>query len=422
MSVMITVAAPRVPDGDPDLLRVAAGRFSAGADAMRREAAHIEQVMATTADVSWLGFAASSFKAACAVASADAKVAADAFGQAAVALATLASELQAAQDEARQAVAVAADVNARSTRAGQAYSDAIVADIRASHIAAAGGPAAPPSQAERLLATLDVLAAEAAGVQRSAAAAQERAAAAARRAAAAFDHVAAMTSSARRAPAPQPQAAGGEPGVLERLRGLKGAVWRGYVDSRRALLNGFVAGDFNRQGYQDPVREFHRVAGQFLSGLIVVGDLRDAAAAGLRLADTGGKEGKLDLGVSIFGMVPVAGDVAKGIKGGKRVVDVVEDTAGVGHTIGLLRDAAQGKGNFSLGSATRAEADALGREWVGEGYTVASDGKTLLSEDGLRQYRPPAYKPGQGKTQANFEQRPPGIKQWQSNGHLDIED
>jgi filamentous hemagglutinin len=91
---------------------------------------------------------------------------------------------------------------------------------------------------------------------------------------------------------------------------------------------------------------------------------------------------------------------------------------------GILRAAARGKGNFGVGSATAREADDLGRAWVGEGYTVASDGKTLVSESGLRQYRPPSYKPKRGSYQANFEQRFEGQRsnRWQGNAHLDITD
>ena len=97
---------------------------------------------------------------------------------------------------------------------------------------------------------------------------------------------------------------------------------------------------------------------------------------------------------------------------------------GAGKEIGILRDAAKGKGNFGLGSGTRAEADKLGKAWVGDGAKVASDGKTLVSKDGLKQYRPPSYKPRLDKTQANFEQRFSGQQsnRWQSNGHLDITD
>ena len=54
-----------------------------------------------------------------------------------------------------------------------------------------------------------------------------------------------------------------------------------------------------------------------------------------------------------------------------------------------LRDATKGKGNYGLGSATRNQADDMGRAWVGDGAKLASDEKTLVSKDGLRQYRPP---------------------------------
>jgi hypothetical protein len=86
----------------------------------------------------------------------------------------------------------------------------------------------------------------------------------------------------------------------------------------------------------------------------------------------------------------------------------------------ILREAAAGKGNFGIGTATAEEAAEAGEAWVGQGAKVASDGKTLVSENGLRQYRPPSLKPNLGKVQANFESRPVPSGQWQSNGHLDI--
>jgi filamentous hemagglutinin len=94
---------------------------------------------------------------------------------------------------------------------------------------------------------------------------------------------------------------------------------------------------------------------------------------------------------------------------------------------GILRDATRGKGNFGLGSASRAQADGLGSDWVGEGYSVARDGKTLVSADGLRQYRSPSYKPnnaaiGRAPYQANFQSRWEPRGAWQRNGHLDILD
>ena len=124
--------------------------------------------------------------------------------------------------------------------------------------------------------------------------------------------------------------------------------------------------------------------------------------------------------------VPGAGIAARAAfraaKGIGKAVSKARAPKGIGKEIGILRDAAKGKGNFGLGSATRAEADRLGKAWVGPGARVASDGKTLISKDGLRQYRPPTYKSRLGKTQANFERRFPGqiTRRWQSNAHLDI--
>jgi RHS repeat-associated protein len=87
---------------------------------------------------------------------------------------------------------------------------------------------------------------------------------------------------------------------------------------------------------------------------------------------------------------------------------------------GILREAAAGKGNFGLGTATAADAQKLGEAWVGPGSHIASDGKTLVSADGLRIYRPPSFKPNQGKVQANFERKVVAGGQPVSNGHLDI--
>ncbi|CAH1520231.1 Type IV secretion protein Rhs [Vibrio owensii] len=93
---------------------------------------------------------------------------------------------------------------------------------------------------------------------------------------------------------------------------------------------------------------------------------------------------------------------------------------------GQLRDASKGKGNFGLGDTTREEAESLGNAWVGKDPTLASDGKTLVSKDKLRQYRPPSKKPNSkhAKTgiQANLESRYKAEGRWQTNGHLDIVD
>jgi len=88
--------------------------------------------------------------------------------------------------------------------------------------------------------------------------------------------------------------------------------------------------------------------------------------------------------------------------------------------IGILRDAVKGQGNFGLGAADGDTAMRLGKAWVGPGANVASDGNTLVSKDGLRQFRPPSWKPNLGRVQANFESRVEPGGPWMNNGHLDI--
>lgn len=93
--------------------------------------------------------------------------------------------------------------------------------------------------------------------------------------------------------------------------------------------------------------------------------------------------------------------------------------------MGMLREAASRTGNYGLGNATRSDAARLGRAWVGEGYSVASDGTTLVSRDGLRQFRPPSAKSSPFATtgvQANFEVRTGTTGPWTGNGHLNITD
>jgi filamentous hemagglutinin len=63
----------------------------------------------------------------------------------------------------------------------------------------------------------------------------------------------------------------------------------------------------------------------------------------------------------------------------------------------------------------------MGEAYVGPDYEISSDGTAWVSKDGLRQFRPPSYKPSLGKTQANFESRPTRGVRWPNNGHLDIE-
>ncbi|MFC0179761.1 hemagglutinin repeat-containing protein [Thorsellia kenyensis] len=86
-----------------------------------------------------------------------------------------------------------------------------------------------------------------------------------------------------------------------------------------------------------------------------------------------------------------------------------------------------GKVNFGIGVGTTAEADRLGKIWVGDGAKRTSDGG-WISADGTRGYRPPSSKDSSFATtgvQANFETyniNDKGNRVKISNGHLNIKD
>lgn len=118
-------------------------------------------------------------------------------------------------------------------------------------------------------------------------------------------------------------------------------------------------------------------------------------------------------------------EVVVATKGASLVTKTVKgaQAAELGNTIGTLREASQGVGNFGLGEATTKISNKLGKIWVGENATLASDGKTLVSADKLKQYRPPSAKNSPFATtgvQSNFQSREIPSGAWQNNGHLNI--
>jgi len=143
-----------------------------------------------------------------------------------------------------------------------------------------------------------------------------------------------------------------------------------------------------------------------------------SAAVGAALTATGAGAAKL------AGTLAKRGNLLERMTSGRDGVPGGADDAG--KLSGQLRDSVKGKGNFGIGSGTREQSDALGDAWVGKNPTTASDGRTLVSEDKLRQYRSPNEKPNSNHSptgvQSNFEQRYEPSGQWQSNGHLDITD
>lgn len=84
-------------------------------------------------------------------------------------------------------------------------------------------------------------------------------------------------------------------------------------------------------------------------------------------------------------------------------------------------------GNYGVaGRVSADEADWLGREFVGEGYTVTrtADGTSIyVSADRLRQYRAPSAKNTSYSLtgyQANFQRRSTPRGGWEHNGHIDV--
>ncbi|MGN6608141.1 MAG: hypothetical protein ACTHMS_14155 [Jatrophihabitans sp.] len=71
---------------------------------------------------------------------------------------------------------------------------------------------------------------------------------------------------------------------------------------------------------------------------------------------------------------------------------------------------------------TRAEADSVGRAWVGPGARLSSNGRVWLSRDGLRQYRLPMLKKKQARWQVNLERKDfAGQRGWPHNVHINLE-
>ncbi|SAL03722.1 filamentous hemagglutinin outer membrane protein [Caballeronia ptereochthonis] len=83
--------------------------------------------------------------------------------------------------------------------------------------------------------------------------------------------------------------------------------------------------------------------------------------------------------------------------------------------------------NFNIGIGTAAEADQLGKTWVGDGAKMTTDGTGWISSDGTRVYRMPSEKDSQFATtgvQANFETYTvnpvTGQRIKTGNGHLNV--
>jgi RHS repeat-associated protein len=143
------------------------------------------------------------------------------------------------------------------------------------------------------------------------------------------------------------------------------------------------------------------------------------------IGNIGTAELKQDVLIMGVGVAGVAADAGIGILGARgAVVGATAQDLKLAEFSAILRAAAAAKG-MAPGAAERvivtaAEAEELGKAWVGPGSRVASDGKTLVSSNGLRIYRPPTFKEDLGKVQANLEQKIELGGRPISNFHLDI--
>jgi hypothetical protein len=140
----------------------------------------------------------------------------------------------------------------------------------------------------------------------------------------------------------------------------------------------------------------------------------------------------MDQQIRLTGDALLAGGGAKAL-GARLGAGVEANSLSWAQMSGQLRSAAAGKGNFGIGSGTGAYIDDLGHAWVGSGATKSvSNPGILISSDGLRMFRPPAFKPGRGAFQANLQWRPEQWRivngQWEpfaagpwiGNAHIDL--
>jgi filamentous hemagglutinin len=81
---------------------------------------------------------------------------------------------------------------------------------------------------------------------------------------------------------------------------------------------------------------------------------------------------------------------------------------------------------MALPRAEREKVMELGEMWVGDGYTVhnynagGQDGVLWISKDGLKQFRPPAWKKKFQEYQANFEWRLTNTGLFLGDGHMTL--
>lgn len=88
----------------------------------------------------------------------------------------------------------------------------------------------------------------------------------------------------------------------------------------------------------------------------------------------------------------------------------------------VVRRGLRTEGMWRADRMTAAEAELVGKAWVGPGATLSTNGRAWLSRDGLRQYRPASLKVRKGIWEANIQRRDVPTGDWPHNGHIKIVD
>lgn len=160
--------------------------------------------------------------------------------------------------------------------------------------------------------------------------------------------------------------------VVQALR-LRSAEDRGG-SALSAFVGGLVAGEIDGRGYRQGWLETWRQIGHTVSGLVMVGDVRDGVA-NLWRGEWGGAA------FSAAALVPVAGDGAKALRNAARA----GDAAAVAATRAARR--------VSLGSIDldRRVDNAIERARGGKVRFDGHDGKVFMDHDEYLPERPPGY-------------------------------
>ena len=130
------------------------------------------------------------------------------------------------------------------------------------------------------------------------------------------------------------------------------------------------------------------------------------------------KDDPYEFGQSFMSFELAVAPALKGIPLGLSRAGSVAEVAG---TVGRFAGRVSGRPyNYGLGSLSWDATMAAGRRFLGPGFRSSNRGAAWLSADGLRQFRPPTFKPRQGYSQANFQSRAVPRGEWKTNGHVRV--